>query len=114
MTPDITALVTDKEALAIDQDKDGKQGFRALADPAKNIEIWLKPLTGGEWAVCALNTSATAAEITVEWKRLWPMEGEFSVRDVWARKSAGDTAKPYKARVDSHDVMLFRLSPLKP
>ncbi len=113
MTPEITVLVTDKEVLAIDQDKDGKQGFRALADPGKNIEIWIKPLTGGDWAVCALNTNAAVAELTVEWKRLWPMEGEFSVRDVWAKKAVGDTTKPYQARVDSHDVLLFRLTPLK-
>jgi alpha-galactosidase len=113
MEPVYRDMLTDKEVLAIDQDALGKQGFRALADPGKNIEIWVRELSNGEWAVCALNTNSAAADITVEWKRLWTIQGKFQVRDVWAKKPAGDTSKPYTARVDSHDVLLFRLTPEK-
>lgn len=112
MKPEIRAILTDKDVIAIDQDKLGKQGFRALAEPAKNIEIWIKPLSGGDWAVCALNTSAAAADLTVEWDRLWTLDRRtYQVRDVWAKKDAGDTSKPLTVRVESHDVALFRLTP---
>ncbi len=113
MKPEVHAILTNKELLAIDQDALGKQGFRQLADPTKHIEVWAKELSNKEWAVCALNTSATAEDITVEWKRLWPIEGEYQVRDIWAKKAVGDTTKPYTARVDSHDVLLFKLTPIK-
>jgi alpha-galactosidase len=114
MKPEYQAMMTDKDVLAIDQDALGKQGFRALADPGKNIEIWVRELSHGEWAVCALNTNAAATEITVEWNRLWTIQGAFKVQDVWAKKPAGDNSKAYTAKVDSHDVLLFRLTPVKP
>jgi alpha-galactosidase len=113
MTAEVRDILTNRDVLAIDQDVLGKQGYRALSDPAKNIEIWIKELSHGEWAVCALNTSPASADLTVEWNRLWTIQGQYSVQDLWAKKSAGDTAKPYTARVDSHDVMLFRLTPKK-
>jgi alpha-galactosidase len=114
MEPVYRDMLVNKDVLAIDQDALGKQGFRALADPGKNIEIWVRELSNGEWAVCALNTSGAAADLTVEWKRLWTIQGNFSVHDVWANKPAGDTGKSLTARVDSHDVLLFRLTPEKP
>ena len=113
MKPEVREILLNKDVIAIDQDALGKQGYRALADPGKNIEIWVKELSKGEWAVCALNTHSAAADITVEWDRLWTIQGKFNVHDVWAKKSAGDTTKPFKAHVDSHDVLLFRLTPQK-
>ena len=113
LTPEVHAIMTDKEVLAIDQDALGKQGFRQLADPSKHIEVWAKELSDKSWAVCALNTSASAEDLTVEWKRLWPISGDYQVRDLWAKKAAGDTTKPYTARVASHDVLLFKLTPIK-
>jgi alpha-galactosidase len=111
MTPEIRAILTNKDVIAIDQDKLGKQGFRALAEPAKNIEIWVKELSGGEWAVIALNTSDAPADLTIHWDRLWTIQGVRRLHDVWANQDAGDTSKPTVARgVASHDVVLFRVS----
>ena len=113
MEPRYLEMMTNKDVLSIDQDALGKQGFRALADPGKNIEIWVRELSNGEWAVCALNTNSAAADITVEWKRLWTIQGHFNVQDVWAKKPAGDTSKSITVRLDSHDVALYRLTPIK-
>lgn len=113
MTPEIQAILTDKEVVAINQDAAGKQGFRALAEPSTQTEIWVKELSNNEWAVCMLNTGTTAKELTVDWERLWTIQGKFSVRDVWAKKAVGDNSKPYTTRVEPHDVALFRLTPAK-
>ena len=113
MTPEIRGLLTDRDVIAVDQDPLGKQGFRALAEPGKNIEIWVRELSQGEWAVCALNTSDAAADLTVRWDQLWTIPGRFSVRDLWTKKDVGDNSQPYTARVDPHDVLLFRLTPVK-
>jgi alpha-galactosidase len=111
MSPEIRAILTDKEVIAINQDRLGKQGFRALAEPAKNIEIWIRPLADGDWAVCALNTGNEAADLTIDWERLWTLDRRiYQVRDVWAKAAAGDTSKPLTVRVDSHGVALYRLS----
>ena len=113
MEPGITALLTDRDVLAVDQDSLGKQGFRALAEPAKNIEIWMKELSNGEWAVCALNTSTAPADLMIEWRRLWTLKGVYSVKNLWTKKSEADTRQPATFRVDSHDVVLLRLTPVK-
>ncbi|MDI1249800.1 MAG: glycoside hydrolase family 27 protein [Lacunisphaera sp.] len=113
MTPEIRAILTDRDVIAVNQDPLGKQGFRALAEPAKNLEIWVKELSGGDWAVCALNTGTAPADLTIAWDRLWTIRGPHTVRDLWTKKPAGDTAKPATFRVDSHDVVLLRLTPVK-
>jgi len=113
MKPEIRDILTDKEVVGIDQDAAGKQGFRALSEPATQTEIWVKELSNGEWAVCMLNTGTAAADLTVHWDRLWTVQGKFTVRNVWAKAAAGDTSKPHTLRVDSHDVALFRLTPIK-
>ena len=112
MSPEVQAILTARDVIAIDQDSLGKQGFRALAEPSKSIEVWVRPLRDGAWAVCALNTGPAEADLTVEWSRLWTLERRlYDVRDVWGRKDAGDTSKPRVVRVGSHDVALYRLSP---
>jgi len=113
MSPEVLSILTDKDVIAIDQDPAGKEGFRSVAEPAKQREIWIKPLSNDEWAVCLLNTGKTAADLTIEWNRLWPMQGKFSVKDVWAKKAAGDTSAPTTFHVESHDVALLRLTPIK-
>lgn len=113
MTPEIRAILTDKDVIAIDQDPAGKQGFRALAEPGKHIEVWVKELSNKEWAVCALNTSDVKRDITVVWERLHFLQGTYDVRDLWSKQAAGDTSKDYTAAVEPHDVLLFRLTPKK-
>lgn len=111
MSPEIRAILTDKEVIALDQDLAGNQGFRALVEPGKHLEIWVKPLSNKEWALCALNTSDVRRELTVEWDRFKYFQGEYTVRELWTKKSVGDTSQPYTAAVDPHDVLLFRLTP---
>ncbi len=110
-----TAILTNKDVIAIDQDALGKEGFRALKEPSRNIEVWAKELSNGEWAVCALNTSSNTAELTINWDRFrwWFFKGtDFSLHDVWANQDVGTTEKPTVATVASHDVILLRLKPL--
>jgi alpha-galactosidase len=109
----LIAILTARDVIAINQDPAGKQGFRALSEPSTQTEIWVKELSDGAWAVCALNTGTSSAELTVNWEQLWTIRGRFEVRDVWAKKSVGDTSKPYRTRVASHDVALLRLTPVK-
>ena len=115
MDAQTTAILTNHDVIAIDQDPLGKEGFRALSEPSRNIEVWAKELSNGEWAICALNTSSSTAELTINWDRFrwWFLKGtDFSLHDVWANKDVGTTEKPTTATVASHDVILLRLKPL--
>ena len=114
MSEEIRAMLTDKDVIAIDQDPLGKQGFRAVAEPTKKQEIWVRELANKEWAVCVLNTSAATEDITVEWDRLhWFLHGTHEIRDLWAKKPLGDTSKPLTVKLASHDVAFLRLKPVE-
>jgi alpha-galactosidase len=106
-------VLTDKEALAINQDKLGKQGWRFRAEPER--EIWVRELSDGEWAVALLNTDDDAAELTIDFSHGWWFLGakECAVRDVWDKQDVGTTKQIFKKRLAPHDVAYLRLKPLK-
>jgi len=113
MSKEAHDILTDKEVIAIDQDALGKEGWRFLAETGR--EIWVRELSGGDWAICVLNSGSTAADLTTDFSALGILKGEYAVRDVWAKKDLGTTrsAPVHTDRVESHDVMLFRLTPVK-
>ena len=114
MKPEIRSILTDVDAIAIDQDAAGKQGYRERV--TEGVEIWIKELAGGEWAVCLLNSTDSPTEATVDWESLrgLPFVDEpagYRVYDVWNKRNRGTTADPLKQSIDSHDVALYRLTP---
>jgi alpha-galactosidase len=113
MTPEINALLIDREALAINQDSLGKQGWRFRAE--KGREIWVRELAGGDWAVALLNTGDEPAELEIDFGHGWWFLNaeECSVRDIWDKKDVGTTKQVFKKRLDSHDVAYLRLKPIK-
>lgn len=117
------ATLSNEEAISIDQDKLGVQGFRFSRKDS--LEVWYKPLENGDWAVCFLNRDAVSKTIEYNWANtivadeLSKRNTDFStitytLRDVWAHKEIGNTKQALKVTVPSHDVMMLRLSPVKP
>src|SRR6267154_4472236 len=68
MTPDILEILTNREIIAVNQDKDGKQGRRITK--SGDQEIWARPLSGGAQAIGLFNRGGTPAQITVKWSDL--------------------------------------------
>ncbi len=112
MTPEIRAILTDKDVIAIDQDALGKEGWRFRAEPGR--EIWVRQLADGGWVVALLNAGSTAADLTVDFPSMWLFAGKFAVRDLWAKKDAGTNAEVFTAHLAPHDAALLRLTPSKP
>ena len=96
MTPEINAILIDREALAVDQDPLGKQGWRFRAEAGR--EIWVRELSGGDWAVVLLNSGDEAAELEIDFGHGWWFlnAGECSVRDIWDKKDVGTTKQVFK------------------
>jgi alpha-galactosidase len=111
MSSDIRDILTNKEVIAIDQDTLGKQGYRFYTDPEQ--EIWVKELSGGEWGICAFNSGDKTKEVKVNWKDFYFFKGIYKIRDLWQRKNIGTTEKNFTGKIASHDVVLFKLSPIK-
>lgn len=114
MEPEIVEILTNEEVIAINQDPLGKQGFRVYQDGER--EVFVKPLSGGDFAVCVLNASDRARATRMDWGQFqnhfatW--ETNYEIRDLWAKEDLGTTDElPEVVRdLAPHDVMLFRLT----
>ncbi len=120
MTKETIAILTQREAIAINQDTLGIQGLKYSAQDS--LEIWFKPLAGDSWAVCFLNRSSQAKAVEFVWqehsvvddlsKRQIEFEKtSFNIRDIWANKNIGSTKKPLVKEIPAHDVSLLKLTP---
>ena len=113
MSPEIAAILTNQEAIAVDQDALGLQGTRVKA--ANGLEIWARTLADGGRAVVLFNRSGAEAEIGVRWTEIGFRETDApAVRDLWKRQDLGKPAKGYSARVPSHGAAMLRVSPAQP
>jgi alpha-galactosidase len=113
MTPEIKEILTNKEALAVDQDAMGLQGKRV----SKNgeVEVWAKQLHDGSRAVVLFNRGASDAEISANWEELgYPSRLPAVVRDLWNKKDLGTFTGKFDAKVASHGVVMVRIMPVIP
>lgn len=118
MSEETLEILTNTDAIAINQDALGIQGFKFAAKD--RVETWFKPLENGDWAVCFLNRSSTPAKVGFDWKTkvyddfskrdLDAGKSVYQVFDVWKKKSLGDTNTSLNEEVPGHDVLMLRLS----
>jgi alpha-galactosidase len=121
------ALLTNKDAIAIDQDPLGMQGYK-IKDYGE-FEIFYKPLQNGDVAICLFNRYDGELEINMNWqtfatslsykgksvtsnptidKKDVMLPKAFEARDIWNKKTIASD-KNFIAKIARHDVLLFRL-----
>jgi alpha-galactosidase len=119
MKPAVLEILTNPDVLAVDRDALGVEGF--VYSTNANVEIWFKPLAGGDWAMCALNRGQEAQRVSFDWKQekvadtFSQRTADFSsiiydVRNLWTQKDLGTTQAALAAEVPGHDVLLLRLT----
>ena len=111
MPGQVRDILASPEVIAIDQDALGKQGYRFMKHPGK--QIWVKELAGGDWAVCFFNDGDDTVQLRIDWTHLSFLNGTYRVRDVWQKKDLGRSEGEFHAPLPSHDVVLLRLTPVK-
>jgi alpha-galactosidase len=111
MTEETLTILTNKEAIDVDQDALGKQGVKVRDDG--DLEVWVKQLADGSRAVVLFNRSKQEATIAVSWEELgYPAYIKAKVRDLWLHKDMGNYKKSYSAAVPPHDAVMIRVTPL--
>jgi alpha-galactosidase len=115
--PQTLAILTNAEAIAVDQDPAGEQAVRVggIADVA---EVWSKPL-GYDFAVRAValfNRTAVATNITCYWTNLALQSGPAAVRDLWAHADLGLFAGSFTTNVPAQGAVLLKIvgTPMPP
>ena len=106
MSPENIALLTNREVIAIDQDRAGKQGDRIRAEGP--MEIWARTLADGSRAVGLFNRHPQPMEMQVDFRELG-FKGAVKVRDIWAAKDLGLIQSSYQTSVPGHGVVLLRV-----
>jgi alpha-galactosidase len=119
MSEQTTAILTNKEIIALDQDPLGVEAFRYFT--FDGIEIWVKPLSNNELAVCFLNRSDHPQTINYDWKQHLIKDAvsntsfdfnqtTYKLRDLWQKKDVGSTGKVFSQTIPSDDVVVLRLT----
>ncbi|PSS08375.1 Alpha-galactosidase [Actinidia chinensis var. chinensis] len=104
-------LLSNKEVIAVNQDKLGVQGKKVKKNG--ELEIWAGPLSGNRVAVILWNRGSLVATITVNWSDIGLKPTTVvNARDLWAHSTQRSVKGKLSAKVESHDCKMYVLTPL--
>ena len=99
-------ILLNKEVIAVDQDKLGRQGRRVSKEGG--AEMWMRPLENGDMALAFFNRTEGMATVTAFWELLG-LKGKHKVRDLWAHDDVGAFRDSYSVQVAAHGVVMVRV-----
>ena len=109
MKPGVSAILLNREVIAIDQDPRGRAGTRIKKDGSS--EVWARPLADGGFAVVLFNRGSLAVRIAIDWSSLGLSSQQTAqVRDLWKREEIGAFKKEYADTVAAHGVVMIKVS----
>lgn len=115
---EILDILTNPGVISIDQDPLGIQGFAHRRE--RDFEIWIRPLSQGDWAIAFLNRGDIARHYVFDFAgehmedaqhAMRPdfTEQEYGVVDLWKGEEVATTGRPLPVTVGPRDVMIYRL-----
>ena len=101
-----TAILSNPEVLALNQDKLGKQAKR-ISVSGVNADVWVRELADGSHAVGLFNRTDKIISVTLNWKQVG-LGAKPKVRDLWLRQDLGK-CRDYFAEIPIHGCALLRV-----
>ncbi len=108
MTPSVQSILTNRDVIAIDQDKLGQQARRAYTDG--EVEVWTRRLEGGGLAIAVLNAGSqrySTHPFHLNLSRLH-LQGRQQGKNLWTGEPISLT-DGMPLEIDSHDILLVRI-----
>ena len=108
MKPEIKAILTNRDVIAINQDALGKQGTRTYSDG--EVEVWTRQLQGGAMAVAIIaagDSRYSTHPFHLNLAKLG-LHGPQAGKDLWTGKPITLTDS-MSIEIDNHDVLLVRI-----
>jgi alpha-galactosidase len=108
MKPDVKAILTNRDVIAIDQDKLGKQGRRVYSDG--EVDVWERNLAGGAVAIAVLNAGSDrylTHPFHLDLAKLG-LHGAQTGKDLWTGKTV-ELTENMPLELASHDILLVRV-----
>ncbi|MBV9848433.1 MAG: NPCBM/NEW2 domain-containing protein [Armatimonadetes bacterium] len=106
MDPFTLALLSNDEALDINQDPLGRAAGRVAQDG--DLEVWARPLSDGTRAVGLVNGGDDPATVTARWADIG-VKGRQPVRDLWLHRDVGTFDSAYSVQVPAHGCALLKI-----
>ena len=110
ISPSTIAILTNREAIAINQDPLGVQG--RIVRREGQVQIWgAKPLFDGSQAVLVINPGTARAEVRVNWSDLGlDPSAAFFVRNLWTHETMAPRPGGLSVALAPDEAALLRLS----
>jgi alpha-galactosidase len=109
MSPDVKAILTNKDVIAIDQDKLGHEGTRVYSDG--EVDVWTRHLVGGAMAIAVVNAGpdrVSTHPFHLDLAKLG-LHGAQQGTDLWTGKDMQLTDN-IPLEIPSHDILLVRIA----
>ncbi|MGC9198173.1 MAG: glycoside hydrolase family 27 protein [Acidobacteriaceae bacterium] len=109
MNPAIVSILTNRDVIAIDQDRLGQQAARAYTDG--EVEVWTRRLSGGALAIAVLNAGSnrySTHPFHLDLERLH-LRGPQQAKDLWTGKEM-TLSQNMPLEIGSHDILLVRIA----
>jgi alpha-galactosidase len=106
LPPSTAAMLRNREAIAISQDRLGTQG-RVVARRGA-VQIWVKPLADGSKAVAVLNRGPTRASATVNGRTIGLGGTPLVVRHIWSHHTTDGNTLTITVNRDSARLLRVR------
>jgi alpha-galactosidase len=109
MTPEVRAILTNRDVIAIDQDPLGREGTRAYSDG--EVDVWTRELSGGAKAIAVINAGSdrySTHPFRLSLAKLG-LHGAQKGRDLWTGKEITLTDN-MPLEIASHDILLVRIA----
>jgi alpha-galactosidase len=109
MTPEVKAILTNKDVIAIDQDKLGREATRIYSDG--EVDVWTRHLSGGAMAIAVLNAGSDRVSTHPFHLSLAKLglHGTEQATDLWTGKEMQLTDN-MPLEIPSHDILLVRIA----
>ena len=108
MKPEIKAILTNRDVIAIDQDPLGHQARYIYS--GGQVEVWERDLKNGAKAIAIINVGSdriSTHPFHLDLKQL-SLQGTQHAKDLWTGKAL-DLTDNMEIELDSHDVRLLRI-----
>jgi alpha-galactosidase len=100
------AILTNREVIAVDQDRMGVEGRRI--SQVGPVQVWAKPLSRGRMAVGLFNSGESSLPASVSFDKLG-YSHPVRVRNLWEQKDLGVFKGSYSITVPKHGVVLIEI-----
>ncbi len=109
MKPEIRGILTNRDVIAIDQDRLGREATHAYSDG--EVDVWTRHLAGGAMAVAVLNAGSdrwSSHPFRLDLAKLG-LHGAQKGKDLWSGKAITLTQN-MPLEIASHDILLVRIA----